>query len=190
MRQFGRRLTAAAVVALALSSGLSGVASAHTLIAQHGVYGNYGTDDSHDRPGAKCGYSAANSSGVAFLRWIKVFPPVAIARDVTGGQDHQLIAEQVKTQRSISGGKWKNISSSAVQTRTAYEDTAAFFPTIKVPVNGTSSSEMWRAVVTLSWKRNGSIEGWVRFSMDYYSVKWTVGSPGTVFQNACGGSAD
>ena len=33
-------------------------------------------------------------------------------------------------------------------------------------------------------------EGWVKASITYYGVKWTVGSSDYVFQNSCAGSAD
>ena len=190
MRQFGYRLTTAVVVALVLAIGLSGTASATVVVGSHGVTGELGTHDSQDTPEGKCGYSAENSSGEAFLRWIRVIPPQAIARDVTAGRDSQQIKWKFKIQRSTSGGPWKNVASSPVQTKTAYDDTPAPFKAMKVYANGTSGMQRFRATVTVTWVRNGSDEGWIKFWIEYYSVKWTVGNPEYVFSGGCPGSAD
>ncbi len=190
MREFGRRLTTATVVGLILAIGLSGAASAHVIVGTHGVTGDWRTHDSFETPEGKCGYSAPNSSGVAFFRWMKITPPLAFARDITAGRDHQSVKWQFKIQRSVNGGAWTNVASSPVQTKTAYDDMYARFTPMKVYYNGTSFVQKFRGLVTVNWIRNGSSEGWVKFWIEYYGVKWTVGNPTYVYTNGCDGSAD
>ena len=81
------------------------------------------------------------------------------------------------------------MASSTVQSKTVYDDTTSTFTPLKVYFNG-HVGDTFRAMVTASWVRNGSVEGWVKFRVEFYSVKWTVGIPGFVFTDACGGAQD
>jgi len=76
-----------------------------------------------------------------------------------------------------------------VRRRTAISPHSAKFDAIKVYVNG-SAGRLYRAISTLTWMRNGSATGFVKFRMEYYSVKWTVGVPSYVYHDACDGAAD
>lgn len=184
-----RTLSVALSLGLMAAMSLSGPAAA-AQIASHGLTGDYGTIDNSSQPGGKCGYSPANASGYAFLRWIKVNPPLVAARNLTGAREHQQVRFQFKIQRSNNGGPWKNVASSPVQTKTAYDDTSAPFTAMKAYYNGTSPTEDFRALLKISWLRNGSTEGWVKTTTENYSVKWTVGSPDFVFTEPCSGRAD
>jgi hypothetical protein len=168
---------------------LAGPAAATT--TTHGKFGDFGylPADSQSNPAGKCGYSEPLSDSYAHLRFIKVRPPEAIARNTTGGRDQQKVTFQVRIQRQGSGGDWSTIKTSAAQSRTAYDDQSANFDPIKVMVNGTNS-QLWRAQVILKWWRNGSVEGWGKFPLEWYGVKWTVGTPDYRFDGACTGIAD
>jgi hypothetical protein len=177
------------MLALTVALALVGPASAAVLVKQSGLWGDYGTYDSSVQPGAKCGYSAADGTGTAYLRWIKVNPPKAAARDITSARDHQQVSWQVTIQRDPGTGHWKNVAHSGVQTKTTYDDLSATYGSLKVYVNG-APGQIFRAIITLKWLRNGSVEGFVKLRIEYYSVKWTVGIPTYVFTDACTGSAD
>jgi len=166
-------------------------AQASELLLLTGDTGDFGTHDSNADPGAKCGYSAADNQGFAYLRWIKVFPVFAGARDINGGvQDHQKVSWRVLIQRSgAPGGPWKTVARSTAQTRTAYDDVSAVYSPMKVYVSG-KAGKYYRALSTLMWLRGGSVEGKAKLRMEYYSVKWTVGTPDYVFMDSCTGQAD
>jgi hypothetical protein len=75
------------------------------------------------------------------------------------------------------------------ETRTASGGNSAAYDALKVSLTS-KPSNVYRAVSTLQWIRNGSVTGLVKFRMEYYSVKWTVGQSDFVFQNYCTGAAD
>ena len=79
----------AILLGLTLAFALGGTASAHVLVGSHGATGDWGTYDSASTPEGRCGYSAADGSGTAYLRWMKVTAPIIIARDLTPARDHQ-----------------------------------------------------------------------------------------------------
>jgi hypothetical protein len=187
--RIGIALSLAALLALSLASS----ASAFHMIKLTGHYGDFGTSLSHqdspDGPGARCGYSAADATGVAHLAWVKLFALKAIAYDRTGAVDHQKIRFTATLQRSGDGGStWKNVSSVS-ETRTAYDNKSASFDALTVATTGTAG-KLYRAVATLQWLRNGQVDGLAKLRMDYYSVKWTVGDPAYVFSGSCDGTAD
>ena len=170
---------------------MAGPASAMVIIDSHGQTGDWGflpSDDSSS-PAGKCGYSDRLADTYAHLRWIKVRGPEVAARDITGGRDHQMVSWQVKIQRQAPGGAWKTIKSSPVHSATAYDDQSPDFSPIKVSVDG-KTYQLWRAVIIVKWWRNGSVEGWVKARIEFYSVKWTVGDPAYVFTDGCTGIAD
>ena len=176
-------MSAALMLALAFGSP----AAAAVVIKDSGTHGDWGTNgDDQTTPGAKCGYSAADSSGTAHLRWIKAFPVFA---GTSPGVSQQPITWRVLIQKSQDGGAtWQNITSTS-ETRTAISPKSAKFDPIKINVNG-SANGLYRAVATLTWMRNGNVTGYVKFRMEFYSVKWTVGDPSYVYQDACDGAAD
>ena len=191
MKRF-KGLGIAISTALVLTVALGSPASAFSLIKLTGNHGDFGTKpasaDSQNLPGAKCGYSAP-VAGVAHLAWIKVYGWKAIAFDRTGATDSQPITFKVTVQRSKNGGAtWKNLGS-ASQTRTTTDAKAASFASLTVNTSG-KLGETYRAMVTLTWLHNGSAEGTAKALMEFYSVKWTVGSPSFVYQDACDGAAD
>lgn len=189
IRTAGMAITGGLLLALAFGS----TASAWSLISKSGNTGDFGTKpasaDSPNAPGAKCIYSAADGSGVAHLAWVKVFPFKAIAYDRTGAKDQQPIKFQLTAQRSTDGGTtWKNLGSVS-QTRTAPDTATAKFSSLKVAVSG-KTGQLYRAIVTLTWLHNGNADGMAKARMEYYGVKWTVGDPAYVYQDACDGAAD
>ena len=144
--------------------------------------------DETDSPAGKCGYSAAHNDGFAYLRWIKVRAPVVAARNVSANDDQQKVSWQVIVQRSTASG-WKTIKKSTTRTFTAYEFVPVNHDPIKVSFTATDDHN-WRALIKIRWLRHGSVEGWVKASITYYGVKWTVGDPGYVWSDSCGGKAD
>ena len=184
-----RALITALLLGLSLAFALGGTASAHVVVDQYGLTGDWGTYDSTSTPEGKCGYSAPDGTGTAYLRWMKVIAPIIIARDITPQRDHETARWQFKLQRSHNGGAWKNVASSAVQNKTTYDDTTSTLSPMKVYFNG-HVGDRFRAMVTASWVRNGAVEGWVKFRVEFYGVKWTVGVPDYVFTDACDGSQD
>jgi hypothetical protein len=192
MKRF-KGLGIAISTALVLTLAFASAASAMTVIKLIGNYGDWGTSplssDGPETPGAKCGYSAANSSGTAHLLWLKVFPFKVAAFDRTAGVDQQNVTFMATVQHSSDNGTtWKN-GSSVSETRTAWDNKSARFDTLKVPTIG-KPGQVYRAIVTLKWVRNGQTDGLAKVSMDYYSVKWTVGDPAFVFPGFCTGVAD
>jgi hypothetical protein len=188
---FGRRsrVATAALVALVMAVGLTLPASAWVALKDQGTRGNFVLDDSGAHPGAKCGYAPADEHATAYFRWMKVFAPKMWARSTSGGRDHQQVSWKFQLQKSVNSGPWQNIRTSATQTRTAYDDTPAAFTALKVYYNGNFADKL-RAIVTMKWLRNGSAEGLVKLRLEYYSVKWDVGSPAYVYTDACDGAAD
>jgi hypothetical protein len=180
----------AAFVSLVSLLSMAGPAAAQQVISSHGQTGDWGylPADDPSSPGAKCGYSAAHDDGFAYLRWVKVRAPRIAARDITSGQDQQQVSWQAVIQRSSTTG-WKTIKKSAVHTFTANDQTSSPHSAIKVYVTA-NNDQNWRAVVLIKWLRNGSTEGWVKASITYYGVKWTVGDPAFVYTNSCDGRAD
>ena len=192
------RMTRVATIAVLMSVtallAMAGPAAAFQIVKQSGPHGDFGSQVSHSdsssSPGARCGYSAADQNGNAFLRWIKVYHFLAGARDITSGRDSQQISFQAFVQRQVNGGAWKTVGKSAVQKATGYDDQSASFSDAKIYVHGTSGSQSFRALLTLKWWRNGAVEGSVKVRLQYYSVKWTVGDPNFVYTGSCLGESD
>jgi hypothetical protein len=170
----------------------AGPTSALSIISLTGNYGDFGflPADAPGTPGARCGYSARLADSYAHLRWIRVRPPTVIAYDSTPQRDHQKATWQVKIQRQVSGGSWNTVAKSGIQTRTVYDDLSGDYNAVKLYVNGSSLDQLFRAVGTIKWLKNGSVDGSARFSITTYGVKWTVGSPDYEYTDACGGMAD
>jgi hypothetical protein len=185
-----RGMTALALAAM-LVLGFALPASAFEIIQTTGMTGDYGwlPADDETTPGAKCGYSEPLSDGFAHLRWIKVRAPKIAARDTSGGRDMQKAGWKVIVQRQIGDGAWTKVASSAFQMKTTYDDQSADYTAIKVFVSG-QANQNFRALAVLRWMRNGTVEGSVKARMEYYSVKWTVGTPDYVFTDSCWGIAD
>lgn len=185
-----RTALVAAFMSMAALLTMAGPAAAQQVISSSGKTGDWGylPADSTSSPGAKCGYSAPHVDGFAYLRWVKVRAPRIAARDITAGTDTQQVSWQALIQRSSASG-WRTIKKSSVHTFTASDQTSTNHSPVKVSVNATTDQN-WRAVVLIKWLRGGGTEGWVKTSIDYYGVKWTVGDPNFVFTNSCGGKAD
>jgi hypothetical protein len=189
------RLSAiAAVLSLAALLAMAGPASAWVVVKQSGMTGDYGSQISHTdqdtSPGARCGYSAPDSGGWAYLRWIKVYHYLVAARDITADRDSQIVSFQALVQRQTNGGTWKTVARSAVQKMTSHDDQGPTFNDPKLMVHGTSANQHFRALVILKWWRNGGVEGSIKIRLQYYGVKWTVGNSDYVWTNACDGAAD
>ena len=117
-------------------------------------------------------------------------PPQVIAVDSTAQREHQKATWQVKIQRQINGGSWKSVAHAATQTRTVYDDLSGDYKAVKISVNGSAQNQLFRAVGTIQWLKNGSVDGSAKFSITTYGVKWTVGSPDYEYTDACGAMAD
>ncbi len=172
---------------------LGSTASAFAVLQTSGNHGEWGTAsstaDDELSPGARCGYSAPDGSGVAHLAWIKVYSFKALAFDRTNATDHQPVTFTATVQRSGNNGvTWKNVGSVS-QTRTAYDNKSAKFDALKVMTSG-KAGKIYRAVVSLKWQRNGHTDGLAKARMEYYGVKWTVGASDFVYKDACDGAAD
>ena len=157
-----------------------------------GNYGDFGTAiataDDLAHPGAKCGYSTPNQLGLSHLQWIKVYPFKAAAFDRTGGIDHQPVTFKVTLQRSTSPATtWSNVRSVS-ETRTAYDNKSATFDALKVYVKG-KVGKLYRAIVTLKWIHNGTVDGLARGRMEYYAYKWAI-NPSFVGTDCCPGQIE
>lgn len=53
-----------------------------------------------------------------------------------------------------------------------------------------ASGQLFRTIGIINWLRNGISEAFVKLRLEYYGVRWTVGSPDYVFSDACTGVAD
>ena len=78
---------------------------------------------------------------------------------------------------------------SVAQTRTTTDAKSAKFTSLTVNVSG-KAGQLYRAIVTLTWLYQGNADGIAKARMEYYGVKWTVGSPDFVYHDACDGAAD
>ena len=184
-----RLTTIAALLSLMSLLVAAGPASAE-IIDSHGMTGDWGylPADDESSPAGKCGYSDRLADSYAHLRWIKVRAPRVAARDITGGQDHQQVSWQVIVQRSSASG-WTTVKKSSAHSFTAYDDSSSAHSPIKVKFKATTD-QSWRALILIKWLRNGSAEGWVKARIEFYGVKWTVGTPDYVFTDSCTGRAD
>ncbi len=186
---FRRRASLAAVLGLALAMGLSGPAAAFQILKDQGPRGTLLLNDGPSGQAARCGYAPADAHDVGYFRWMKVFPPSAYAQDTTAGRDQQKVRWFFTLQHSVNAGPWQKVGSSAKQTKTAYDDTAAAFTPRKFYFNA-GFNEQLRAIVTVQWLRNGAVKGIVKYRIEWYSVKWDVGSPSYIYTDACDGAAD
>ena len=182
---------AARAIVLALSAVMlsAGTASAELIVEESGNRGAWDIVDEAGTPGARCGYGAENSSGFAGLKWIRLLGPSVKAHNRTTGVDQQTVTFQVKVLRKIGAGSWTTVASSGRQSRTASDSAWTAFDPIRVYVNG-APGQQFRAMAVLRWMRNGSVNGLLKANIYYYSVKWTVGSPDFVYEDACDGAAD
>lgn len=184
-------LAMAFLLGLILVTATVSVASAAVVSSDKGVKGPYVVPDEvtpeTSYPGARCGYSGETDSGDAFLRWMKFRKPDVYARDVTGEPDRQKVTLIYRLQRSTGSG-WRTVASSS-QTKTAWDTDPADFRAKKLDYNG-QAGELLRGVVHIKWLRGGSVEGAVKLALEYYSVKWTVGTDDYIFEGACTGAAD
>jgi hypothetical protein len=178
-------------VALSLCAvmAFAGTASAELIVAESGNRGSWDIVDEDGMPGGRCGYGAENASGVAALKWIRLFGPSVKAFNRTSAVDQQKVSFQVKVMRRTGSGSWSVAASSGRQTLTARDNAWTTFDPIRVYVNGAANQE-FRAMAVLRWMRNGSVNGMLKANIYYYSAKWTVGAPGYQFEDVCWGVAD
>jgi hypothetical protein len=173
-------------LALVLTLSVSPV-SALILISTHGNFGDFGSYDSDVQPGARCGYSAADQQGFAYLRWVKVFP---VEAGPAPGLDRQKVTWRVLIQQASSvDGPWTTVARSNAQSRKVTQNQSAGYYKVKVAVTG-KAGRYYRAVSVLKWWRHGAVDGSAKFANEYYSNKWTVGSPDYIAHIACDGRAD
>lgn len=189
-RRQRRSLAIGLVLAALLAAVGAAPASAAVVLRESGLRGPYVVADQIEEPrlpGARCGYGAENASGDAFFRWMKFRKPDVYARDTGEGAQQQRVRLTYRLQRNTATG-WKTVASLS-QTETAHETMPAEFVPRKLYYDG-SAGDLLRGVVVIKWLRNGSVEGSVALRLEYYSVKWTVGTPDYIFEDACDGAAD
>lgn len=165
--------------------------SAAEIISSSGQQGIYvvadQVDDQTNLPGARCGYGAENSAGDAFFKWMKFRKPDVYARDTGAGTQQQTVKLIYRLQRNTGSG-WKTVASST-QTDSASETDPADFVDRKL-YYAARAGELLRGTIEIKWIRAGSVEGKVKLRLEYYSVKWTVGAPDYIYEDACDGSSD
>jgi hypothetical protein len=176
------------VLGVVLAVLFAGPASAALVTDQGGVHGPYFVNDTSEHPGAKCGYGAPNQYGFAAFKWMKFYLPQVRARNVTSMRDHQKVRLIYKIQLSAHGMPFKAVEMGQ-QTRTAYDDTPAAFDPAKLYHTG-HEGDLLRGAFIIQWLRAGDVEGFVKVRLEYYAVKWTVGSSDYVFNGSCTGEAD
>jgi hypothetical protein len=181
------------VVALAAMLMVSGLtpASAAVVLSDTGQRGIYvlpdEVTDETRYPGARCGYGPESSGDDALFEWMRFRAPEVYARDTGSGTQHQRVTVIYRLQRDPGTG-WRTVASSK-QTATAHETEPADISRSKLFFDG-RAGDLMRGVVSIKWLRNGEVEGAVKLALEYYSVKWTVGSPDYIYEDACDGSAD
>lgn len=191
MRSTGRftlRASIAAALGMVLAIGFSLPVSAEVIVSSNGNHGEAHFFDSEGFPGGTCGYGAANTAGFAHFKWMKLLGPSVKAYDRTVGVDHQQVVWKFMLQRKKPGHPYTTVGS-ATQTKTAYDNSFTNFGTLKVYANGVAG-DLFRAISFVKWIRNNSTDGSVKARIQFYGVKWTVGSPDFVFTDACTGQAD
>ncbi|HYI22241.1 MAG TPA: hypothetical protein VEX62_06355, partial [Candidatus Limnocylindrales bacterium] len=77
----------------------------------------------------------------------------------------------------------------STQTKSAHETDPADFVDRKLYYSA-RAGDLLRGTVEIKWLRSGSVEGKVKLRIEFYSVKWTVGAPDYVFEDACTGVSD
>jgi len=183
-----RSFLVAATLSSAILVGLAAPAAAVKIVATYGSFGDYGFTpaDAASTPAGKCGYSGVLADNYAHLRWIRVRPPSAVSQP---GRDQQRVSWQVVVQRERNTGGWKTVAKSGNQYRTAYSGVSADFDPIKVYYKGSLGQKL-RALAVIKWWRKGEVQAWVKMWIEYYGVKWTVGTPDFVYNDSCDGAAD
>jgi hypothetical protein len=188
MFRLRRRTFVTVGLGMVMTLGLALPVSAEVIVSDRGNHGEAHFFDSAGFPGGTCGYGAENSLGFAYFKWMKLLGPSIKAYDRTAGVDHQQVIWKFMLQRKKPGHPYTTVGT-ASQTRTAYDNSFTTFGTLKVYANGVNG-DLFRAISLVKWMRNDSVDGSVKARIQYYGVKWTVGSPDYVFTDACTGRAD
>lgn len=118
---------------------------------------------------------------------MKFFKPDVYARDTGAATQQQIVSVIYRLQRNTGSG-WKTVASST-QTKSASETDPADFVHRKLYYNA-RAGELLRGTMEIKWLRAGTVEGKVKLRLEYYSVKWTVGTPDYIFEDACDGASD
>ncbi len=129
----------AVVLSLCAVMAFAGTASAELIVAESGNRGSWDIVDSDGTPGGRCGYGAETASGVAALKWIRLFGPSVKAFNRTSAVDQQKVSFQVKVMRRTGSGSWSVVASSGRQARTARGNAWTEFDPIRVYVNGAAN---------------------------------------------------
>ncbi|MEO7117692.1 MAG: hypothetical protein ABIZ34_01840 [Candidatus Limnocylindrales bacterium] len=165
-------------------------AMAYDVITATGVTGDYSVIDAVEDPVGRCAFGPPDSGGEAKFVWMRVEPPSAYARDISPGRDHQQVSWRLRLQiGTSSSGPWSTVGSSAWAQARAYEDAPAPLPAAKV-FDSSGGTKYYRGVMQIRWHRYGMVEGSTSLWLTFFSAKWTVGSPDSVFEYVCPNRAD
>lgn len=192
----GARLTVAFIVALTAVVTLAALPAAAYTASATGTPGAYTWTDTTDSPPVTCFYGQPQPPfATAYLRYVKVRPPMAYAVDRTGARDHQKITWQFRLQGQEfgSGDNWMTFAQSTVRSATGYDNTPAAFSPVKIAFNSRSNPDpnkeefVFRALVIVTWYRaNGSVGGKVWLLPTYYRIKGPFSPPFTGGGDYCG----
>jgi hypothetical protein len=193
----GARLSLALVVALtALLTLAVWPAAAYSVVSDTGNHGPYSWTDTTDSPPVTCIYGEPQPPfATAYLHYVKVRPPSALAMDRTGERDHQKISWQFKVQGEVfgTGDNWMTFAQSNVQSARGYDDAPAGFSPVKIAYNSRSNPDpqkedfVFRTMVIVKWyKANGSVGGKVKLLPTYYRIKGPFSPPFTGGGDYCG----
>jgi hypothetical protein len=143
---------------------------------------------------ATCAYHDEWAYNWIWLDWFRVKAPTVYAADRNSDKrESRTVSFQIKIQKHMFGSPnpWKDVDSSRIQRKTAWEDQAAafspikfFFTPNKTTANGQSGQ--FRAMAVIKWiKKDGSAEGTAKVWPTYYTEKSPYGN--SIDQDYCPG---
>ena len=151
------RLTVAGLVAVMSVAAFVSPAAAYST-QESGLVGPYAFGDSLADPMATCAYHDPGYSNWIWLDWFRVKAPTVYAADRNSDKrESRTVTFQIKIQKHMidSPNPWKDVASSPVQRKTAWEDQAAAFSAIKLYFTPNK---------TMANGQNGRFERWLSSS--------------------------
>ena len=177
----------AAFGALVLNTG---IASADTDVGFSGTVGHHHLRDTNATPGVRCKYVEGGGSGEEVLNQLVIKPPVVFAVNDTPARDAQKVGWRALIQRRNHGAAtWNTIAHSSTMKATAFEDMAAPFSSLTMPVTSQYGAS-FRVHITMYWYAadNTTVTGQATHEVDWYRkiAHSTSGTHNETLHNYCG----
>lgn len=182
------RAAAAALLAVLVAAAGALPAAGYSVISESGLVGPYTFAESEAAPRVRCRYGDFVADK-QYLQWMRVGPPTVLAADRDSGRrDSRMVGWRFLIQRlGTDLTTWTTVARSPLQKARAYEDQAAALTAMKVHYSASDINRQFRALVVINWYRpDGSIEGRVRLTPQYYQARFPD-AVGPTFSDGCRG---